>query len=964
MVQRMRSILLMLLVFLFSWMPVLPVTAVDKVPENGIVRVGYYEDGDYMSCDQQGEYAGFNIEFVQELAKQSGLKFEIVDCISFTKAYDMLQKGEIDLLPAVYYTDERAAQIQFVTQPMCSIYITLNVRMDDDRYSYEDFEAFDDMKVGIIRDGVDGRRFREFCREHHVNLEIIDYDETWELLSALDDGTLDGVAITHLGKNSTYRSVAQFSPNPLYFAVAPGKTELLAELNSAMDKILLSNPGYTTDLYDKYLGPSSNQKPVFTKSEREYLALAGAIKVSFDPDFAPLSYQDKKTGEFKGVCANIFEAISQYSGLQFEYEAHPQSEALELQSKGAIDILCISDGDYLWDRRNHLNSTLYYLSTPVSMITKHGVTDPKTPALLKGYGLSETIAKDYQGSKILYYASAEECLEAVEQGRADVAYLHAQAAGNLLNGSKYGGLSDTTLGQYISKLCVGVSDSEDPRLFSVIDKCIQYLPVEAVDAYVVENTMADREVTLAEFVSQHIWAVIGSVCLVLGIIIMLISHNLRNALRSNRRVQELLYKDDLTGLYSINGFYHNWEDSVKDTARWELALLCGDICDFKLINDNFGFAVGDKVLCACSRILQDILDEGEYCARVSADNFVLLMQYDGWDHLVARLKSCVGLLDDWRKENTEIPYRIDLVFGVYLVKKSDDQDVKQIIDFASYARRYAKKDRDYLALLYDEHMRSQAILARELESGLDDAIRENQFAVYYQPKVVMDDGKIIGSEALIRWNHPQKGFLTPGVFVPIFEKTGMIRKVDFWLFEEVCRTMNRWKEEGVMLMPVSCNFSRTHFEQQDFPERVSQVADRWGIPRKFLEIEITESALLEDTAIIDSMLPRLKALGFRVSIDDFGSGYSSLGQLQHLAADVLKLDRSFVSHSDAGDRAQIVVEHVINMAKELGMTVICEGVEAKTQVEILCSMGCRFAQGFYFYRPVPQEEYERLIKEN
>ena len=165
------------------------------------VKVGYYEDGDYMSRNQQGEYAGYNIEFLQELSKQSGLKYEIVDGGSWTSTYDMLLSGEIDLLPAVYYTDERAEDVLFAAQPMCSIYTTLNVRMDDERYTYEEFEAFDGMKVGIIRGGVDGDRFKEFCREHEVTLDIIEFDETGELLAALDDGTLDGVAITHLGNS-------------------------------------------------------------------------------------------------------------------------------------------------------------------------------------------------------------------------------------------------------------------------------------------------------------------------------------------------------------------------------------------------------------------------------------------------------------------------------------------------------------------------------------------------------------------------------------------------------------------------------------------------------------------------------------------------------------------------------------------------------------------------------------------
>ena len=175
------------------------------------VRMGYYEDGDYMYRTPNGEYTGFNIEFLQEISKLSNLEYEIVDCVSWENALQMLTTGEIDLLPAVYFTAERAEQFYFSEQSMCNIYTTLNVRMDDTRYDYEDFSAFQNMTVGIIRGGEDGENFKRYCQENGVSLSIVPYSETADLLSALEDGTLDGVAITHLGRNSIFRSVAQFA---------------------------------------------------------------------------------------------------------------------------------------------------------------------------------------------------------------------------------------------------------------------------------------------------------------------------------------------------------------------------------------------------------------------------------------------------------------------------------------------------------------------------------------------------------------------------------------------------------------------------------------------------------------------------------------------------------------------------------------------------------------------------------
>ena len=234
-----------------------------------------------------------------------------------------------------------------------------------------------------------------------------------------------------------------------------------------------------------------------------------------------------------------------------------------------------------------------------------------------------------------------------------------------------------------------------------------------------------------------------------------------------------------------NGFWKKKEENNTPQKQQSFVLLYSDICQFKFINDNFGFATGDQVLQASGKILQEILEDDEFCGRISSDHFALLLKYNCWEHLDKRMQNFVKKLNCWRKAKTDIPYKIDFVFGVCLIEKNATIDLHQKLDLANYSRRYAKDTPGSFIVLYDEKMRAQALLAQQLESRLDQALQENEFVVYYQPKVSMKDGSIIGSEALIRWNHPDKGFLMPGVFIPIFEKNGMVKKVDLWLFEEV-----------------------------------------------------------------------------------------------------------------------------------------------------------------------------------
>lgn len=933
-----------------------------KAKDTSIVRVGYYEDGDYMYQNAAGEYEGYNFEYLYEASKLSGLRYEIVDTGSWQNALQMLIDGEIDVLPAVYKTEERTKQMLFTEQPMCNVYTTLNVRKDDIRYDYEDFAEFQGMRVGIIRDGEDGENFKRYCQEHSVTVDIVEYDETSDLLAALEDGTLDGVAITHLGKNSHFRSVAQFSPSPLYIAVSKQRKATLDALNKANNEILLRNPSYLMDLYDKYLSESITQTPVFTKEELSYIQQSTTIRAAYDPSFAPLAYK-QETGEFKGAIADMFQLISDSSGLAFSYQDYAQDEALEQLKQGNLDVMCLVDSDYLWDERNDMNSTLYYLRVPTVLIKNSEEEDVETIALPVGYRISETIAKNNQDKEILYVSSVQECLDAVLSGKAQATYANTYVVNHLLNNATYGSLQSTTLTQYANEYCIGVSKSADPRLFSIIDKCIQHMASSQIDELVLQNTKTITSISIEDFVREHIWLVTGLVAAVLSSIIMLLCVNLRNAARSNRRIQDLLYRDDLTGLDNLNRFYVKAEELLKQQTTTSYAFIYCDIDRFKLINDTYGFEEGDLLLNECGKILQQQSKDFECCARISADNFILLLAYQEWDDVVERLLHIERALNDWRKEHAVIPYEIDLSFGAYQVLQQEQLDVQRMLDLANYARHHAKQDTGSPVVLYDEKMREKELLEQDLEGRLDLALEHREFEVYYQPKVHMASNKMIGSEALIRWNHPEYGLLMPGAFIPFFERKGVVVQVDFYLYETVCRTIRSWLDKGLHVAPISCNFSQLHFGHLDFVNKLTTIADKWNTPHELLEIEITESAIAQVSESVSATILELRKLNFMIAIDDFGSGYSSLGQLQKLRADVLKLDRSFVKDGLKEKREQTVIENLVNMVNELGMSVICEGVETKEQASVLQELGCHFAQGFYYYRPMPSDAFERLMQQ-
>ena len=655
-VKGMNGILMiavLLIVFLFP----LDVSAAETA---SAALVGYYEDGDYMYHNAQGEYEGYNFEFLQEVSKLSGLSYEVVDSPSWQEAFQLLIDGRIDILPAVYRTEGRMDQMLFTDESMCTIYTTLNVRMDDNRYNYEDFDAFQGMRVGIIKGGEDGESFKRYCAQNGVALTIIEYDETQELLDALGSGTLDGVAITHLGRSSVFRSVARFAPTPMYIAVSKQRPDLLAQINRSINDILLRNPDYRTDLYDKYLSPSSNQVPVLTKEEVEYIEAADEpIHISYDPSFAPFSYKDAE-GELNGIMADIFARIAEKSGLDFQFEACPAATALRAVKLGETDAVSVVDGDYLWDERNHMNTTLRFLNTPSAMITQAERTEIEVLALPEGYQLSEHVAQNNPEKEIQYYDSIQACFDAVLDGKAQATYTNTQTANYIISDPKYEKLHVTALTQYPNDLCIGVSKSADPRLFSILDKYIQYMSNEEIDTLLLNNSVSVRPITMEAFVHQNIWLITGLVAAVSGSIILLLCINLFNISRSKRRIQDLLYRDELTGLDNINRFYVRAEELL---ATGKYAVVYCDIDRFKLINDTFGFEEGDEVLRAFGSILQKSMEDRECCARLSADNFVMLRHYKQWETLAADLMHIQAALNKWRGGRGIIPYEIEVSFG-------------------------------------------------------------------------------------------------------------------------------------------------------------------------------------------------------------------------------------------------------------------------------------------------------------
>lgn len=925
--------------------------------DNRLVRIGFYEDGDYMSRNRKNEYVGYNLEFMYEIAKYSGWKYEIVDCRSWNNALSMLENGEIDILPSVFYSQERAKTMLFSAQPISHIYTTLNVRVNDSRYDYEDFASFQGMKVGIIKNTLDGQRFAEYCATNNIDVEIIPIDETPDLTRDLASGVLDGIAITHLGRSSTFRSVAQFNPEPLHVAVSKRRPDLLAQLNTATNTLNTRNPNFLSRLFTKHLSVSNFQDPVFSKAELDYISNNHEITVLYDATWHPLSYTDPKTLKFTGVIADLFAHIADISGLKFRYEPVNGTPLRARTERTPFTVLAGVNSDYLWNSKNNIHSTQIYLRSPLVLVSRGEDMKTGAIALQEGYMLSRKIAEEHPNQTILYYNSPAKCYQALMRGDAQSTYINAHVADYLLSNENLAGVSPITLSNYYDELSIGISTEANPLLFSILDKSLQYTTIAEIEGFVLKNAIRAHSVSWQRVVREHSMAIILFLlvfsCIIIGLLATLLLFKSRTA----QRIEKILYKDELTGLPNLNKFRLDATARLHAEKYNEFALIYVDVKQFKTFNDTFGFSEGNRILIAMAEVFQSELQEGELCARISADLFVLLLRHKDWETTAARTARMETRLDEWGHQITR-NYQLILVFGVYVTVRGESRDLALMLDFASYAKRSAGMPHKSITVLYDETMRQEGLLQRMLADRMHLSLKDGEFVPYFQPKVDLVTGRLVGCEALARWNFPGKGLLLPERFLPFFEKNGFVTELDLYIYERVCQVQQEWKNTGLAILPVSCNFSRQHFNNPEFPARLTRIADAYNIAYANLELEVTESVFFGNIAQVQEHFICLRKLGFALAIDDFGTGYSSLSLLQQFAVDVMKLDRSFIQKGMHGVREQAVVRGAIQMAKDLSMRVICEGVETIEQEQVLRSMGCDHAQGYYYAPPMPRDEYE------
>lgn len=428
---------------------------------------------------------------------------------------------------------------------------------------------------------------------------------------------------------------------------------------------------------------------------------------------------------------------------------------------------------------------------------------------------------------------------------------------------------------------------------------------------------------------------------------------------ARRKLEYVAYTDELTsGINSVD-FQMHYGLLQRKANPCEYSIVMLDINDFKLINELGGFAAGDRLIKYVYDCITKVLDESKYefACRVEVDHYFICLHENTATGIQERIERIAELVNAG-KETTTMGLHITFGLGACFVD-SADADVAELTQRARIAKRAATRKQANQCIIYTEEMRHAISQKVQLDYMAEESIKNGEFVVYYQPKVNMRTGAVVGAEALVRWKHPNRGLISPVEFVPVLEESGRIQEVDRYVFKNVCRYLSERKERGEQLFPVSVNLSRVHFWKDDVISDFAAIADEYEVEHCYLEFEITETVFMEQDKLerVKEGIRQMHELGFSCALDDFGVGYSSLSLVDQMDIDTLKFDRSFFLHLD-DEKSRNVTTCLVAMGKMLNLKMVAEGIETQAQFDFLAGTEADIIQGYYYSKPIPEAEFE------
>ncbi len=964
--RRLITLPLSLLLCLSLLLSLLPFHAGAEESQK-VVRVGWYESA-FNQSDTRGRRSGYAYEYQMKIAAYTGWRYEYVEG-SWSDLLQMLIDGELDIMSDVSYTEERAEKLLYPSIAMGSEEYYLFIARDNREISVSDYSTLNGKKIGVNKSSIQADCFREWAAGHGLEYELIELVcSEEESIRMLERGeldayvTVDSFASTYTTEDTRPVPVCRVGSSDFYFAVPKSRPDLLLELESAMNRIQEENRYYNQQLFEKHL-ITTGANALLTSEEKSWLDSHGTIRIGYQDNYLAFCAKDPATGQLTGALKDYLEEAADCivnAHIDFEPIAYDTAaDAIAAMQRGEVDCvfpanLSAGDGEELG-----LFLTPSLMRTDVFAVVRQSDRqlfsgrDHVIVAVNRGNPNYESCLYDnFPTWQIVVYPTTADCLKAVEDRVADCVLISSYRYNNIARQCEHMHLTTVDTGAEID-YCFAVS-AGNPALYSILSRVADLVPDSSVNTALTHYITEDAKTTFTDFLEENIVLV----AIVAGAVLLVILFLMFRFMKMQRKAARLISAtetDALTGLYNKEFFlqYAGRMRRAHPDMPMDTAVI--NIDRFHSVNALNGRKFGDEVLRALGSELKSVaLESGGIAGRFEADRFDL----------------CIRPPEDWRAVYARLQERVEAIapsagirlrMGVMPWRR--DLDEVQAFDKARVACSLARQDFNGHLVIFDEKMQEREDYEQRLLSDLHRALNSYEFEVYYQPQfdIRSDPPRLVSAEALIRWNHPELGMISPADFIPLFERHGKIGEVDRFVWSEAARQIARWRDVFGVTVPVSVNLSRVDVSDPALESALDNLLAYNGLGCGNLRLEVTESAYTTDASHVIRVVESLRRKGYVVEMDDFGTGYSSLNMLSAMPVDVLKMDRAFIRRLGEEEKDNSLVALILGIARSLKIPVVAEGVETEEQLRILRDLGCPLVQGFYFSKPLPADEFEEKV---
>ncbi len=915
------------------------------------IRIGFHTPvkgtfSDEGLAAQQGYF-----RMLKEVEALSSFRFSFHH-YDISAGWEALKKGDIDLFGPVRHMGRGGAEYGYTDIPMAQAHVSLVVKGKENIF-YDDPQSIDKKIVATFKDNPYNALLDEYLKKNNISVAYV-----YGTSSNYHNIPADFYLVTSLNSNfSDYLSVYNFTVDNYYLAARKEHEDLVEELNHLFKRALAENGTLLQEMYTRALRSGTSRR-YLTREEMSKLRDT-TFTVGYTIDHQPIQFVNED-GEPDGISIEIMQLLADEYGFKVKFEGYDPDVKGDRKE---YDILLASQ-DVIPELQRKYVSTEPYLELPLVLF----IDETKLPYLgenetIRSVGIYNYVGFDYNQirekyshPRIIQFNSIKDAVQSYFRGELDAALFTLTGAEFItaLVGSDNFRIVTTEfslpLRMYISKNL----PYDYVEIFNLLFNQVDRTRFNVITSR--QTAAFTPEMSLLKFLQNNKYFLLFILCSVACIVLASIGYSGR---KKRLAVLDAINHDELTGLSSFYHFTHEATKILANAKENQFIMISVDMDHFSLVTKFYGFSASKDVILAMSKALQQAFTgQGGIVTRVVAEQFIILDHFSSLNHIknmcekhvIPAIQSVVGE-----------QFCLSLSVGVYVIKNPEER-IHDFVDRANAARVKGKPLHKNTFYDFDEDMLKRQEKEALIVSRMEQAVKAEEFILHYQPKIDFDTLKIHGAEALVRWYPFDGSTIYPDEFIGVFESNGFIENLDMYVFEHVCQFLHK-HACSVDIPVVSINLSTFTIRNGATPQKLRGLLEKYQIRPEQVELEITESAMIDDANILKEQVENLKRVGFTVSLDDFGSGVSTLNRLASINVDVVKLDKLFLDFNINEKKGSVLVENVIRLTKELDMQVVCEGVETIEQAKWLKSLQCTMAQGYYFEKPLNEEEFLQVLRD-